>query len=201
MTRFHDRRSSRLLIAGLALTCLPVLIGSAAPLSAKTAHRSLPDAFLPVPARSVGEIVAQVQADPVVRRHYARYLSLPPSRVAQYLRANLVPSHLSQAGRYTVYLVRPNGLIYPTMLTIPKGSPVFALRSGTALLTWNEGDPLVRSQRTVRYDPSRKPLPPPIAPPMAPPRVEQVIVPTHPETTVVPPPAPPSPEPAPAASN
>ena len=152
-------------------------------------HRNAPDAFLPLPASNVESVLEQVQSNPVVRRHYARYFHLPQSRVASYLRANLVCSRLTKGGLYTVYFVRPNGLIYPTLLTVPPGGPVFALRGGSPLLTWNEGNPLAKTQKAVRLGVKAPPAPSPA--PVIPPPPVQIIVPTKVQTTVVPPAPPP----------
>ncbi len=116
---------------------------------AGSAARMAPDSFVPVPATSVASLVHQVETNPAVRARYARHFHVPESHIAAYLRANLVVSRLSEAGRYTMFCARPNGLIYPTLMPLPGGSRVFALRSGPAVLTLPEGDPLASYQTAV----------------------------------------------------
>lgn len=170
-------RTQAVLMLGTMALCLP-LAAQAAPLA--PVFQAVPDTFAPLPAPTVQALLSQVQASALVRTRYAHYFHLPASRVLPYLRANLVASHLSDEGRYTMYCVRPNGLVYPTVLRMPKGSRIFALRGGPAVLTCPEGNPLARFQTAVETH---------IVP--APPVVEdaaprRVIAPTQPREIIVP---------------
>lgn len=146
------------------------------------APRNLPDSFLPASADSLHGLLVQVQTNPIVCKRYAKYFHLPESRVAAYLQANLTQKRLHQTGRYTVFMVRPNGLIYPTMLTVPKGSAVFALRGGDPVLTGRDGDPM-RQYRTAQEIHIIKERPRPTVIVAG---TEEVIVPNQVSETVVP---------------
>lgn len=112
--------------------------------------RNLADSFLPISASTVLGMTRQIDANPIVRRRYARYFHVPEARVADYLRHNLVRTRLTRAGRYTMYLVRPNGLIYPVMTTVPKGARVFTLQTRpAALLTYGDGNPIREFRQQV----------------------------------------------------
>jgi hypothetical protein len=167
---------------GIFTACLPVQASPAR--HTASVRRSMPDAFLPAPAQGLSSLLTQVQSDPTVRRRYAAYFHVPESRIAAYLRANLVVRRLSQASRYTVYFVRPNGLIYPTMLTVPKGSAVFALKDGPPVMTCQGGNPLVRYQTAqeihiVRANPTQTVVK------VSPSEQEQIIIPNQVQETVV----------------
>ncbi len=170
-------RTQASLMLGAMAACLP-LAAQAAPLA--PVSQAVPDTFAPLPAPTVQALLSQVQANALVRARYAHYFHLPASRVLPYLRANLVASHLSDEGRYTMYCVRPNGLVYPTVLHMPRGSRVFALRGGPAVLTCPEGNPLARFQTAVE---TRVVPAPPLVENIAP---RRVIAPTQPREIVVP---------------
>lgn len=164
----------------------PAHRGHARPASRPAAVRNLPDSFLPVRATTVEAVARQIEADPKVRRHYAHQFQVPEARVADYLRQNLVASRLNHTGQYTVFLVRPNSLIYPVVMTIPEGSRVFALRSGPAVLTWGDGNPFKRyttpeETRIVKAPPRPHPAVIHVAPSsqtLAPVQVQETIVPS-----------------------
>lgn len=136
---------------GTAQTCagLVGLLSAAATALAGSVPRTAPDSFVPVPAVSVSDLVHQVETNRAVRIRYARHFHVPEGHIAAYLRANLVVSRLSEGGRYTMFCARPNGLIYPTLMPLPGGSRVFALRSGPAVLSLPAGDPLAPYQIAV----------------------------------------------------
>jgi len=143
-----------------ALIILLAVFATIAPLRAAHADSSTSnpsDAFLASPATTVDALVAQVQSNPTICRNYAHYLRIPAARVADYLKNNLVRSRLTATTKYTVYLVHPNGLIYPTMITLPKGSYVFARRNGAPLMTDREGDPMKRFHTAVEVHYASRP--------------------------------------------
>ena len=133
------------------ITRLAVCTVSLAALAAPSQAAPNPaDSFLPVASSSVDAMVRQVDTNPTVRRHYAAYFHVPEARVADYLRHNLVQTRLAAAGRYTMYLVRPNGLIYPVMTTMPKGARVFTLQTRpVAMLTAGDGNPIKQFKNQV----------------------------------------------------
>ncbi len=174
------------LIAG-ALAAFPCFPAQAAP--AASTVKSAPDSFAPLPALTLQSLLRQVQAQPLVRSRYAHYFHIPDSHLLAYLRANLVASHLSDNGRYTMFCVRPNGLVYPTVLYMPRGSRVFALRGGPAVLTCPEGNPLTRFQTAVETRVAPPPVgTPPLVEPapriIAPTQGREIIVPTYVPTPV-----------------
>lgn len=142
--------------------------------------KSPPDSFAPLPAPTVQALLGQVQANPQVRSRYAHYFHVPGAHLLAYLRANLVASRLTDDGRYTMFCVRPNGLVYPAVLRMSKGSRVFALRGGPAVLSCPEGNPLARFQTAVE---THVVLTPPVAE-TAPP--SPIVTPTQPREIIVP---------------
>ncbi len=145
---------SKRTFSGLAATTVFALglaasAGAASRHAARPAHRNQADSFLPAAPSSVADVVRQVQSNPTVRLRYARYFRIPGNRVADYLRQNLVPTRLSQTGRYTMFLVRPNGVIYPVMTTVARGSRVFALASGPPVFIAAGGNPMTRFKTAV----------------------------------------------------
>lgn len=181
---FNKRRQTMqaALIMG-AFTLAPLFPSQAAP--AASAPQSAPDSFVPILAPTLQSLLSQVQTSALVRSRYAHYFHIPDSHLLAYLRANLVASHLSDDGRYTMFCVRPNGLVYPTVLHMPRGSRVFALRGGPAVLTCPEGNPLTRFQIAVET----RIVPPPTgthaaAEPASPPH--RIIAPTQGREIVVP---------------
>ncbi len=169
------------LAVGVAAFC-PLVSAAAAPLASFV--NLPPDSFAPKPVPTVQSLLSQVQANVLVRRRYAHYFHMPDSRLLAYLRANLVASHLSDEGRYTMFCVRPNGLVYPTVLNMPKGSRVFALRGGPAVLTCPEGNPLTRFQTAVEMHVVPPPVGTSAVPETASPR--QIIIPAQPREIIVP---------------
>lgn len=129
---------SRTLTRLIPAVCAAILVAPS-----QAAPKNPADSFLQAPSSGVAAVVHQVETNPTVRRHYAKYFHIPESQVANYLRHNLRQTRLAKTGRYTMYLVRSNGLIYPTIMTIPKGAPVFTLQTKpVALLTYREGNPI-----------------------------------------------------------
>lgn len=178
------------LAVGLAALASNAPAGAATPHARPPAARkNLTDSFLPTRASSVAGLIRQVQTNAAVRRNYARYLRIPEDRVAGYLRQNLVTKRLNQAGRYTMFLVRPSGLIYPVTTTVPRGARVFALSSGAPLLSDGDGNPIKQFKTPVEV--VRVPAPPAHAPggatvKVAPSIEDQTLVPVAPQETVVP---------------
>lgn len=175
------RCSKAALVLSAMAFCLPLSV-QAAP--AAFVAQSAPDSFAPVPAPTVQALLSQVQTNPQVRSRYARYFHIPETHLLAYLRANLVASRLSDDGRYTMFCVRPNGLVYPAVLHMPKGSRVFALRGGPAVLSCPDGNPLARFQTAVETRIVPLPAAVPAAAETATPR--RIITPTQGREIVVP---------------
>lgn len=176
------------LAVGLAALASNAPAGAATPHARPPAARkNLTDSFLPTRASSVAGLIRQVQTNAAVRRNYARYLRIPEDRVAGYLRQNLVTKRLNQAGRYTMFLVRPSGLIYPVTTTVPRGARVFALSSGAPLLSDGDGNPLKQFTTPVEVVVVPAPTAPHGANVKVSPNIEeQTLVPVKVQETIVP---------------
>ncbi len=111
------------------------------------------DSFLPHGVVHVRQLVRQVQADPVARKHYARYFHQPETAVIQEIRAQWVESMLPRTEIYTVYRIRPTGTIYPVRQTLTAGTRVFARRHGAPVMLCDTGNPIAKyvTPVEVRY--------------------------------------------------
>ncbi len=107
-------------------------------------------AFLRYKVYSVKELVDQVAKDPVVRKRFSRHFGMPEDRIVQYFKDNLVESYFLEAGKYTVYGVTPAGTIFPTRMSVARGTRVLALRNGEPVLKWACGNPLTRFLPVVK---------------------------------------------------
>ena len=121
-------RSSRRHAALLA--AIPLIAPTVAQAKARPAAPA--GSFLHRQARSVTQLVQEVQADPTSRRRLARFFHQPEGRLADFFRHTLRTGSLTQPGDYTVYFVTGSGLVYPTQM---------ALRPGTAFLSSSTGGP------------------------------------------------------------
>ncbi len=167
---------------GLAMTGPAALAHPAKRIAVTAAPRNLPDSFLPNSAGGLQGLLTQVRTNPTVRRRYAKFFHVPESQIGAYMQANLTEKRLHQTGRYTVFLVRPNGLVYPTMMTLPRDSAVFALKGGNPVMTAREGNPMMqyRTAQEIHYVTVKQPGPTVIVA-----GSEQVIVPNQVSETVV----------------
>ncbi|MBV9850905.1 MAG: hypothetical protein JO250_14630 [Armatimonadetes bacterium] len=127
----------------LAALALGTAILAAPPAVQAKARPAAPaGSFLHRQARSVPQLVQEVQADPAARRRFARYFHIPEGQVAAYLGRTLRAGALPQPGRYTVFFVAASGLVYPTRMDLRPGTPVFVGRDGKPALLQGTGNPL-----------------------------------------------------------
>ena len=126
-----------------ALPLLAVAALTAPRLAAATARPYAPaGSFLHRLAHSVTQLTQEVQADPIVRRRFARHFHIPEREVADNFRRNFLTGTLPRSGTFTVYFVTGTGLIYPTRMDLHAGTPVFVGRGGLPVLLAGSGDPL-----------------------------------------------------------
>jgi hypothetical protein len=139
MTALDLMRRTTILIS----TVLLVFVTAAGIACAGVLQPTPLDSFLPYKVYSVGQLIKEVQNSPTIQIHYARTFHVPQDRVVQYMRDNVVESYIQETGKYTVYCVRPDGLVYPTVQHFSKGTKVFALRNGQPIMKWACGNPLM----------------------------------------------------------
>ncbi|HOJ22924.1 MAG TPA: PEP-CTERM sorting domain-containing protein [Armatimonadota bacterium] len=141
------------------LLCLAVMAASLSvpgQVSAARAQRVPPMSFLEYRADTVEALALQAEQNPQVRARYARHFGIPGSRVAQFIRENLVISYLPASGRYRVYYVRPGGRIVARQVYLPRGTRVLALRNGEPVLRWICGNAMVPELPEVAVRPVRQ---------------------------------------------
>jgi hypothetical protein len=182
---------------------------------AQRQHRPAgPDAFLNYQVSSTSELVAELQAKPGLRRRYARHFGVSESRVIEFVKNALVPYRLPASRTVLAYGVNRSGAIYAVRTRLPKGTRVWATRSGEPVLKWLCANPLTRVLPGTRLAsgprPSRLPVagraptlaplapftaeivPPEIPPVLAPPPVSFTLIPPPVVPEVLPPPVTPT---------
>ncbi len=142
--------------------------------SAATRSRAPAYSFLEYRAETVEALALQAERNPRVRARYARHFGIPASRVARFIRENLVVSYLPTSGTYRVYYVSPGGRIYARQTYLRRGTRVLALRNGEPVLNWLCGNAMVPALPRVAVRPARE-VPPQVAPVVSVP-AEQVAV-------------------------
>jgi len=138
---YLDRSFSKrvLILCATVFAMLFVAVGTAS----AAGTPAPPDSYLNTKVYSIDQLIQQVQSNPRIELHYAETFHVPSDRVVQYIRNNVVESYIQETGAYTVYCVRPNGLIYPTVQHFSRGTKVFALRNGQPVMKWACGNPLM----------------------------------------------------------
>ena len=121
---------------------VPVLAAGHAPF-----HASVPPAsFLNYHASTVHELSQEVTLDPAVRARLANHFHITEAQITQYVRRNLVLTHLKQGGTYRIACVAPNGHEYWIQSHLPAGTAIFASRvTGNPILKLACGNPMVSS--------------------------------------------------------
>lgn len=162
---------------GYGLLCLAALALSLSvpgQVSAAQARGVPRESFLEYRADTVEALALQAEQNPQVRARYARHFGIPGSRVAQFIRENLVVSYLPATARYSVYYVRPGGRIVCRQVTLQRGTRVLALRNGEPVLRWICGNAMVPELPEVAVLPVREV--PPVPPAVISVPVEQVAM-------------------------
>jgi len=128
-----------------------------------------PDSFLRYRVQTVEELVAQVQADPVIRARLAKHFHVSQAELIRVLREELIVHTVPVSGYYTVYGVTEKaGKIYPTRQYFRKGQKIFSLRDGSPLLKYECGNPVTKTLPERPPKPVAPPPPPPLPPPSPP---------------------------------
>lgn len=118
-----------------------------------------PDSFINQHVDSVAQLRQQVTLDPVVRRRLARHFHTSGPAIVRYIQDNLALKKTTSSQRYRVYCISRTGREYVINARLPKGTPVFVMRStGKPVLKLACGNPMVASLASVQ---SRKTLAPP----------------------------------------
>lgn len=112
-----------------------------------TAHASVPPAsFLNYHVSTVRELSQEVTIDPSVRARLANHFHISETQITQYVRRNLVLTHLKRGGTYRVACVGRDGQEYWIESHLPAGTAVFASRvTGHPILKLACGNPMVSS--------------------------------------------------------
>ena len=93
-------------------------------------HASVPPAsFLNYHVSTVHELSQEVTLDPAVRARLANHFHISEAQITQYVRQNLVLTHLKWSGYYRVACVGRNGQEFWITSHLPKGTPIFASRA------------------------------------------------------------------------
>lgn len=110
-------------------------------------HASVPPAsFLNYHVSTVRELSQEVTIDPAVRARLANHFHITETQITQYVRRNLVLTHLKKGGTYRVACVGRDGQEYWIQSHLPAGTAVFASRvTGHPILKLACGNPMVSS--------------------------------------------------------
>ena len=120
-------------------------------------------AFLRYPAYSVEGLIKQVQEEPKVRAHFAKYFKMSEPALIKYFQDNLTLGSVPATNRYTVYGVNwQTGRIFSVQQRLAKGTWVFTLRNSRSALKGTCGNPVILPRQETIIPP---PLPPPLPPP------------------------------------
>ena len=110
-------------------------------------HASVPPAsFLNYHVSTVHELSQEVTLDPAVRARLANHFHVSEAQIAEYVRRNLVLTHLKKGGDYRVACVGRDGREFWVEAHLPAGTAIFASRvTGRPILKLACGNPMVSS--------------------------------------------------------
>ena len=127
-------------VFALILAILTLTAGLASLASA--VERTPAGSYLVYRAATVGELRAQVEKNPIVRSRFSRHFGVSPAELDKYFAAELELTALKQPLRTRCWYVnRAGGTSVKTKL-LPRGTMVFATKSGEPILSWSCGNPL-----------------------------------------------------------
>lgn len=105
-----------------------------------------PASFLNYHVSTVHELSQEVTLDPAVRARLANHFHISEGQITQYVRRNLVLTHLKEGGRYRVACVGRDGREFWIESHLPAGTAIFASRvTGHPILKLACGNPMVSS--------------------------------------------------------
>jgi hypothetical protein len=119
----------------LALTgayCAPAL----------AAERTPPGSYLIYRVTTVGELRSQVANSALVRSRYSHHFGVSAEDLDKYFGANLTLVALKQPLRVQCWYIDKAGNTSVKSKLLPRGTMVFAAKSGEPLLSWSCGNPL-----------------------------------------------------------
>ena len=122
------------------LTILILATGCAGIASAS--ERTPPGSYLPYRVTTVGQLRAQVDSNPVVQSRYTRHFSTSPAELDRLLESNLKLVALKEPLKTKCWYIDKTGRVSAKTKLLPRGSMVFATKSGEPLLEWSCGNPL-----------------------------------------------------------
>lgn len=110
-------------------------------------HGSVPPAsFLNYHVSTVHELSQEVTLDPAVRARLANHFHISEAQITEYVRRNLVLTHLQKGGYYRVACVGRDGREFWIESHLPAGTAIFASRvTGRPILKLACGNPMVSS--------------------------------------------------------
>lgn len=105
-----------------------------------------PASFLNYHVSTVHELSQEVTLDPTVRARLANHFHITEAQLTEYVRRNLVLTHLKKGGSYSVACVGRDGREYWIESHLPAGTAIFASRvTGHPILKLACGNPMVSS--------------------------------------------------------
>jgi len=105
-----------------------------------------PASFLNYHVSTVHELSQEVTLDPTVRARLANHFHVSEAQITQYVRQNLVLTHLQKGGNYRVACVGRDGREFWIESHLPAGTAIFASRAtGRPILKLACGNPMVSS--------------------------------------------------------
>lgn len=122
--------------------CAAALITGGTVVGQKHFRPAGPDAFLSFQFDSTDELVAELKANPTLRKRYAKHFRVSEDEVVDFIKRSLVPYRLKDPQTVTVYGVTKTGRIYGVRTRLKKGTRVWATRSGRPILKWACANPL-----------------------------------------------------------
>ena len=128
----------------ICILCAALILGSPA-VGQRRYQRAGPDSFLAFPVETTAELAATLRSDPALRKRYARHFGVGEAEIVDYVARALVPYRLPRARTMTVYGVTRSGRIYPVRTRLPRGTRVWATRSGVPVLKWLCSNPFTRT--------------------------------------------------------
>lgn len=105
-----------------------------------------PASFLNYHVSTVPELSQEVTLDPAVRARLANHFHISEAQITEYVRRNLVLTHLKKGGLYRVACVGRDGREFWINSHLPTGTAIFASRvTGHPILKLACGNPMVSS--------------------------------------------------------
>lgn len=103
-----------------------------------------PGSFFRVRVTTVKQLVEHVRKDSVVRKRFARHFGINEKYIADVFAKNLHLVSLKKPLRVTSYYIGRKGRIYTKTKLLPKGTMIFADKTGHPVIAWSCGNPLTK---------------------------------------------------------